>query len=210
MKTRGAAGWQHRRPDLTDRPSGALKRHDEFHSDDSTRRRDSRHGGVPVTLPARAAAPVPARQMALTLDAAAPTRTTRTLLPGVVHVPDWLTPAAQYEIAEEFRSWALPPAGLRHPRVPTGHLMSVQSVCLGWHWHPYAYCSTADDTDGAPVKPMPASVDTLARGPSPTPTGPTARGGAFAARRCDRQPLPAPVPGSACTRTARSRRARRS
>ena len=56
-----------------------------------------------------------------------------------------------------------PPAGLRHPRVPTGQLMSVQSVCLGWHWYPYAYTRTADDTDGAPVKPMPVSVDTLAR-----------------------------------------------
>ena len=41
--------------------------------------------------------------------------------------------------------------------------MSVQSVCLGWHWQPYAYSRTADDTDGAPVTPMPASVDALAR-----------------------------------------------
>ena len=47
-----------------------------------------------------------------------------------------------------FRAWARPPAGLRHPRVPAGHLMSVQSVCLGWHWQPYAYSPTADDTDG--------------------------------------------------------------
>ena len=36
--------------------------------------------------------------------------------------------------------------------------MSVQSVCLGWHWQPYAYSRTADDTDGAPVKPLPASL----------------------------------------------------
>ena len=28
--------------------------------------------------------------------------------------------------------------------------MSVQSVCLGWHWQPYTYSRTADDTDGAP------------------------------------------------------------
>jgi len=41
--------------------------------------------------------------------------------------------------------------------------MSVQSVCLGWHWHPYAYSRTADDTDGTPVKPLPATVRTLAR-----------------------------------------------
>lgn len=41
--------------------------------------------------------------------------------------------------------------------------MSVQSVCLGWHWQPYAYSRTADDTDGAPVKPLPAELASLAR-----------------------------------------------
>jgi alkylated DNA repair protein (DNA oxidative demethylase) len=47
--------------------------------------------------------------------------------------------------------------------MPTGHLMSVQSVCLGWHWSPYRYSKTADDTDGAPVKPLPAELVALAR-----------------------------------------------
>jgi alkylated DNA repair protein (DNA oxidative demethylase) len=101
--------------------------------------------------------------MALPFATATPQRVVRELIPGVVHVPDWLDAAAQRELAGEFRSWALPPAGLRHPRVPTGHLMTVQSVCLGWHWHPYAYSRTADDTDGAPVKPLPDTVRTLAR-----------------------------------------------
>jgi alkylated DNA repair protein (DNA oxidative demethylase) len=41
--------------------------------------------------------------------------------------------------------------------------MTVQSVCLGWHWQPYAYSRTADDTDGAPVKPLPADLIELAR-----------------------------------------------
>jgi alkylated DNA repair protein (DNA oxidative demethylase) len=41
--------------------------------------------------------------------------------------------------------------------------MSVQSVCLGWHWSPYAYSRTADDTDGAPVKPMPDRIVRLGR-----------------------------------------------
>jgi alkylated DNA repair protein (DNA oxidative demethylase) len=41
--------------------------------------------------------------------------------------------------------------------------MSVQSVCLGWHWEPYAYSKTADDTDGAPVKPLPKELVDLAR-----------------------------------------------
>ena len=41
--------------------------------------------------------------------------------------------------------------------------MTVQSVCLGWHWQPYAYSRTADDTDGAPVKPLPPDLAELAR-----------------------------------------------
>ena len=84
-------------------------------------------------------------------------------LPDVVHVPDWLGACEQGDLVADFRRWALPPAGLRHPRMPTGHLMSVQSVCLGWHWRPYAYSTTADDTDGAPVKPLPPDLIALAR-----------------------------------------------
>ena len=85
------------------------------------------------------------------------------MLPGVVHISGWLDGACQGRLASDFRSWAEPPAGLRHPRVPSGHLMSVQSVCLGWHWLPYAYTRTADDTDGAPVKPLPAELVDLGR-----------------------------------------------
>lgn len=32
--------------------------------------------------------------------------------------------------------------------------MSVRTVCLGWHWIPYRYARTAEDVDGAPVKPF--------------------------------------------------------
>src|SRR4051812_37618480 len=119
----------------------------------TTRRRGStsRRGGEPVTLPPAVAPLGRTRQMALRLDAPEPDRPVHEVLPGVVHVPDWLDAAAQRGLADDFRAWAMPPAGLRHPRVPTGHLMSVQSVCLGWHWHPYAYSRTADDTDGAYV-----------------------------------------------------------
>jgi len=41
--------------------------------------------------------------------------------------------------------------------------MSVQSVCLGCTGSPYAYSRTADDTDGAPVKPLPSELVALAR-----------------------------------------------
>jgi alkylated DNA repair protein (DNA oxidative demethylase) len=80
-----------------------------------------------------------------------------------VKIAGWLDTGAQRSLAAAFYEWALPPAGLRRPRVPSGHLMSVQSVCLGWHWEPYAYSKTADDTDGAPVKPLPLELKELAR-----------------------------------------------
>jgi alkylated DNA repair protein (DNA oxidative demethylase) len=123
------------------------------------RGRTSRLGGEPVALAPEAA---PSGQLALGL-AADPVRPAIEPRPGVVLVPDWLDLDAQRALVAQFREWARPPAGLRRPRVPTGHLMSVQAVCLGWHWYPYAYSRTADDTDGAPVKPLPASVDALAR-----------------------------------------------
>ena len=85
------------------------------------------------------------------------------LRPGVVVITGWLDRAEQRSLVADFRTWALPPAGLRRPRVPAGHLMSVQSVCLGWHWQPYAYSRSADDTDGAPVKPLPCDVAALSR-----------------------------------------------
>ena len=91
------------------------------------------------------------------------TRSPAELLPGVVHVPDWLDLDEQRRLVEAFDQWARPPAGLRHPRMPTGQVMSVQSVCLGWHWRPYAYSRTADDVDGASVKPMPRDLVALSR-----------------------------------------------
>jgi alkylated DNA repair protein (DNA oxidative demethylase) len=120
--------------------------------------RSSRLSGIPTSLPEPGARG--AGQLALGLPL--PARTSRPLA-DVAHVHGWLTPAEQRALVEQFRDWARPPAGLRHPRVPTGHLMTVQSVCLGWHWQPYAYSRTADDTDGAPVKPLPGDLAALAR-----------------------------------------------
>ncbi len=126
----------------------------------------SRLGGVPTMLPTALppADPVgPPHQLTLPIAHVEPGTAAREVLPGAVHVPGWLDLDAQRAIVDEFLGWARPPAGLRHPRVPTGHLMSVQSVCLGWHWQPYAYSRTADDTDGAPVKPLPSTLVDLAR-----------------------------------------------
>jgi alkylated DNA repair protein (DNA oxidative demethylase) len=123
--------------------------------------RRSRLGGVPTVLPP--GAPAPAGQIGLPLETDVRDPRPRGPLPGVVHVPDWLDLDAQRALVRDFRRWAVPPAGLRHPRMPTGQLMSVQSVCLGRHWEPYGYSMTADDTDGAPVKPLPADLVELSR-----------------------------------------------
>jgi alkylated DNA repair protein (DNA oxidative demethylase) len=85
------------------------------------------------------------------------------IAPGAVHVPDWLTIDQQRDLVTACRDWALPPAGMRNTRMPTGGVMSVQTVCLGWHWLPYRYSRTADDVDGAPVKPFPAWLADLGR-----------------------------------------------
>jgi alkylated DNA repair protein (DNA oxidative demethylase) len=134
----------------------------------------SRIGGVPTTLPAYRG-PEMEHQLDLGLD---PLTTGRhDVLEDVVHIVAWLDAAAQRQLVEDFRRWALPPAGLRQPRVPSGHLMSVQSVCLGWHWRPYAYSRTADDTDGAPVKPLPDPLTSLARAAVAATLGPAAANG---------------------------------
>jgi DNA oxidative demethylase len=122
-----------------------------------TRRGHSQAGGLPVTLDE-----VPGAPVTLFGDVAAP-GARREVLPGAVVVPGWLAPYEQRQLVAAFRDWARPPAGLRHPRMPTGHLMSVQSVCLGWHWYPYVYSRTADDTDATPVKPLPPEVAALGR-----------------------------------------------
>lgn len=85
------------------------------------------------------------------------------IAPGAVHLPGWLTPAAQARMLAACREWARPPAGLRTVRMPGGGEMSVRTVCLGRHWFPYGYARTVVDGDGAPVKPFPPWLGELAR-----------------------------------------------
>jgi DNA oxidative demethylase len=85
------------------------------------------------------------------------------IAPGAVHVPGWLSIDEQRSLVASCRQWALPPAGMRHTVMPSGGTMSVQTVCLGWHWLPYRYSRTADDVDGAPVKPFPGWLADLGR-----------------------------------------------
>lgn len=85
------------------------------------------------------------------------------IAPGAVHIPGWLPIERQGELVAACREWAKPPAGMRHTVMPSGGVMSVQTVCLGWHWVPYKYLPTADDVDGAPVKEFPEWLARLGR-----------------------------------------------
>ena len=83
--------------------------------------------------------------------------------PGAVHIPSWLSLEQQRSLADACRGWAVGPAPMRHTRLASGGVMSVQTVCLGWHWLPYRYSRTADDVDGAPVKGFPDWLRDLTR-----------------------------------------------
>jgi DNA oxidative demethylase len=83
--------------------------------------------------------------------------------PGAVHVPDWLAIEEQRRIVEACRQWATGPVPMRAARLPGGHLMSVKTVCLGWHWQPYKYTRTADDVNGVPVAGFPQWLVDLGR-----------------------------------------------
>ncbi len=83
-------------------------------------------------------------------------RERRTIAEGAVHVPDWLDLATQQQIVQACRDWGKGPVPMRAAKLPGGHQMSVQTVCLGWHWQPYRYTRTADDVGGGRVAELPA------------------------------------------------------
>ncbi|MFJ9690581.1 alpha-ketoglutarate-dependent dioxygenase AlkB family protein [Kitasatospora sp. NPDC101183] len=87
----------------------------------------------------------------------------REIAPGAVHLPGWLTPGEQRDLVTACRAWAAGPVPIRRTRLPRGGVMSVQTVCLGWHWQPYAYSRTADDVNGRRVAPFPARLADLGR-----------------------------------------------
>ena len=82
---------------------------------------------------------------------------------GAVHVPDWLEAARQREIVQACREWAAGPVPMRSAVLPGGRRMSVQTVCLGWHWQPYKYTRTADDAGGGRVAEVPDWLVDLGR-----------------------------------------------
>ncbi|GAA2439309.1 alpha-ketoglutarate-dependent dioxygenase AlkB family protein [Streptomyces mauvecolor] len=85
------------------------------------------------------------------------------IAPGAVHVPGWLSLDRQRELVAACRAWARGPVPIRHTVLPGGGVMSVQTVCVGWHWQPYRYTRTAADVNGLPVAPFPDWLAELGR-----------------------------------------------
>ncbi|WP_336319474.1 alpha-ketoglutarate-dependent dioxygenase AlkB [Streptomyces lavendofoliae] len=83
--------------------------------------------------------------------------------PGAVHVPGWLSVERQRELVGACRAWARGPVPMRRTVLPGGGVMSVRTVCLGWHWQPYRYSRTAGDVNGARVAPFPDRLADLGR-----------------------------------------------
>jgi alkylated DNA repair protein (DNA oxidative demethylase) len=90
-------------------------------------------------------------------------RPRRVVAPGAVLVPGWLSPEQQRELVLACRGWAAGPVPIRHTRLPRGGVMSVQTVCVGWHWQPYAYSRTAGDVNGHRVAEFPPWLVELGR-----------------------------------------------
>lgn len=84
------------------------------------------------------------------------------LPPGAHYVPGWLTLDEQRWIVARFHEWVNGPVPIRAARV-RGHEMSVRTVCLGWHWRPYAYSREAVDVNGNRVLDFPDWMGRLGR-----------------------------------------------
>ncbi|GAA3609823.1 alpha-ketoglutarate-dependent dioxygenase AlkB [Nonomuraea rosea] len=87
----------------------------------------------------------------------------REIAPGAVHVPGWLTLDEQRHLVAACRDWAAGPVPIRHTVLPRGGVMSVQTVCVGWHWRPYTYTRVAEDVNGRQVAGFPAWLGDLGR-----------------------------------------------
>ena len=82
--------------------------------------------------------------------------------PGAFWIPGWLTLEQQAWIVARFHEWSRGPVPPRGALV-NGHEMSVKTVCLGWHWRPYAYSREAVDVNGNRVLDFPEWMVRLGR-----------------------------------------------
>ena len=83
-------------------------------------------------------------------------------LPGLVLLPGWLDADLRVDLVARCRAWSEASGGARRPRMRNGSEMSVAMVGLGWHWFPYRYSRTRDDTDGGRAVPFPPWLGDLA------------------------------------------------
>lgn len=89
-------------------------------------------------------------------------RPRRELAPGAYWIPDWIGLEEQRWIVARFHEWGRGPVPPRAASIG-GHEMSVQTVCLGWHWRPYAYSREAVDVNGNRVLEFPDWMVRLGR-----------------------------------------------
>lgn len=89
-------------------------------------------------------------------------RPRRELSPGAVWIPDWLGLDEQRWLVDRFHEWGRGPVPPRAAKIGSGE-MSVQTVCLGWHWQPYAYSRKATDVNGNRVLEFPGWMVRLGR-----------------------------------------------
>lgn len=81
---------------------------------------------------------------------------------GAYYVPGWLTLEQQHWLVQQCRQWAAGPVPPRSAKI-RGHEMSVQTLCLGWHWRPWAYTREAVDVNGRRVLEVPEWLVRLGR-----------------------------------------------
>lgn len=90
------------------------------------------------------------------LDASAIPREPTQLMPGVVHLPGFLSVDEQHELVSQARQIARSvqgtPVAMRRPVVGTGQ-MQAWMLSLGWYWatNPYRLVQQVDGVDVAPV-----------------------------------------------------------
>lgn len=86
-------------------------------------------------------------------DAMLPRRA-REVLPGVVHIPGWLTLEQQLFMVREFQRIAREGIPVHSPEI-YGKKMSVELTTLGWHWSNYRYMREAPEFKMDAVPPLP-------------------------------------------------------
>ncbi len=92
------------------------------------------------------------------------------ITPGAYHVPGFLDEDTQLRILRAWDEWAAGPVP-PHSTLIGAHPMSVETVCLGWHWRAAGYSRTAVDVNGAHVLPLPGWLAELGRGAVHAVTG---------------------------------------